>query len=169
VLALLAKHHVAAVFCEIGREVDAHPEITRQVVAGGHVLCDHTQNHDEQIASRSQQQMYDEMNECKTAITKASRGVVPRFFRAPGGDWSAQVERVARSDGLTPLKWTVDPRDWSRPGTDAIVDNVVKHVRPGGVILLHDGGGDRSETLAALGRLLDMLPKLGYTFTTPSS
>jgi peptidoglycan/xylan/chitin deacetylase (PgdA/CDA1 family) len=168
VLALLQKHHVQAVFCEIGREAEAYPAVVRQVVAAGDMLCDHTQNHDEHIASRSEQQIYAEINDAKVAIANATGGAAPLFFRAPGGDWSPEVEQIARSDGMTPLKWTVDPRDWARPGTQAIVQTVLRELRPGGVILLHDGGGDRSQTIAALSQLLDELPRLGYTFTTPS-
>jgi peptidoglycan/xylan/chitin deacetylase (PgdA/CDA1 family) len=74
---------------------------------------------------------------------------------------------MARSLHMTPLRWTVDPRDWSRPGTDAILGITLARLRPGGVLLLHDGGGDRGETLAALSRLLTLLPKLGYSFTVP--
>jgi peptidoglycan/xylan/chitin deacetylase (PgdA/CDA1 family) len=167
VLSLLAKHHVKAVFCEIGNQAKAHAAIARRVAAAGHLMCDHTMNHDEHISSRSDAQIRKDIHDCKVAITNAA-GVVPKFFRAPGGDWSSSVERISREEGLTPLHWTVDPRDWSRPGTSTIVSRVLAQVRPGGVILLHDGGGDRSQTLAALGQLLDQLPKLGYHFTTPT-
>jgi peptidoglycan/xylan/chitin deacetylase (PgdA/CDA1 family) len=167
VLSLLAKHHVTAVFCEIGNATKAHPDISRRVAAAGHLMCDHTMNHDEHISSRSDAQIRKDLHDCKVAITNAS-GAVPRFFRAPGGDWSPRLERISREEGLTPLHWTVDPRDWSRPGTSTIVQRVLAQVRPGGVILMHDGGGNRSQTIAALGQLLDQLPKLGYHFTTPT-
>jgi peptidoglycan/xylan/chitin deacetylase (PgdA/CDA1 family) len=167
VLAVLAKHHVKAVFCMIGQSANSEPATARRVAAAGHLLCDHTMHHDEHISSRSDSQIRKDIHDCKVTITKTA-GVAPRFFRAPGGDWSSRVESIAREEGLTPLKWTVDPRDWSRPGTSAIVSRVLSAVRPGGVVLLHDGGGNRSQTLAALDQLLDQLPKLGYHFTTPS-
>ena len=94
-------------------------------------------------------------------------GVVPRFFRAPGGSWSPTVEAQARRLHLVPLKWNVDPRDWSRPGKIAILSTVYEQIRPGSVILLHDGGGDRAQTLAALQVLLKRLPAMGYRFVLP--
>ena len=65
------------------------------------------------------------------------------------------------------LGWTVDPRDWSLPGTPAILATVYAQLRPGGVVLLHDGGGDRSQTVGALTVLLARLPAMGYRFITP--
>ena len=68
---------------------------------------------------------------------------------------------------MQPLTWTVDPRDWAHPGVHAIVHAVLAQLRPGGVILLHDGGGNRRQTLAALRILLHRLPRLGYHFVLP--
>jgi peptidoglycan/xylan/chitin deacetylase (PgdA/CDA1 family) len=65
------------------------------------------------------------------------------------------------------LSWTVDPRDWSRPGTDVIVEQVLAQLRPGGIVLMHDGGGDRSQTVQALAILLPTLREQGWTFTLP--
>ena len=69
--------------------------------------------------------------------------------------------------GLTPLAWSVDPRDWSRPGVRAIVRGIVSGTRTGSVILEHDGGGNRSQTVAALTIWLPRLLDAGYRFTTP--
>jgi peptidoglycan/xylan/chitin deacetylase (PgdA/CDA1 family) len=68
---------------------------------------------------------------------------------------------------MTPLKWTVDPRDWARPGVKSILRTVYAELRPGGVILMHDGGGNRAESFAALQVLLRRLPKMGYHFVVP--
>ena len=97
----------------------------------------------------------------------SSGGVAPVFFRAPGGGWSPYVERAARRLGMTPLAWNVDPRDWSRPGVGRVLTTIGEELRPGGVILMHDGGGDRSQTVAALRDLLRRLPGMGYRVVTP--
>ena len=68
---------------------------------------------------------------------------------------------------LTPLDWSVDPRDWSLPGVSAIVDNIMENTRTGSIILEHDGGGNRSETVAALSIVLPRLLAEGYRFRTP--
>ena len=70
-----------------------------------------------------------------------------------------------RSRGLSVEMWTIDPQDWREPGADAIVDDVVARVTAGDVVLLHDGGGDRSQTVRALDRLLDRLDRAGFDFT----
>ncbi len=112
VLALLARAHVHATFCLIGRQAARYPSLVRAIVAGGHTLCDHTWDHDEQLPQRGADRIRSEMTRAQAAITTASGGVAPRLFRAPGGAWSPQVEAIARSLHLTPLTWTVDPRDW---------------------------------------------------------
>jgi peptidoglycan/xylan/chitin deacetylase (PgdA/CDA1 family) len=72
----------------------------------------------------------------------------------------------ARRMGFTTIQWNVDPRDWARPGTSAIYANVVDNARNGSIIIQHDGGGDRSETLAALPREISTLRHRGFQFET---
>ena len=71
---------------------------------------------------------------------------------------------VVRSENLRILGWTVDTRDWSRPGTSTITSRAVKGARPGAVILMHDGGGNRSQTVASLNNTIRQLKAKGYTF-----
>lgn len=166
VLALLAKAHVHATFCLIGRNAAMYPQLVRDIVAAGHTLCDHTWDHDEELRIRPAGQIALDISRGAAAI-KAAAGVMPAFFRAPGGNWSPAIEAEAERQHMTPLKWTVDPRDWSRPGVASILATVYREVRPGGVILMHDGGGDRSESVAALKILLVRLPAMGYHFVVP--
>jgi peptidoglycan/xylan/chitin deacetylase (PgdA/CDA1 family) len=166
VLALLARAHAHATFCVIGRQVAQYPDLVRAIVAGGHTLCNHTWDHDEKLPSRTPAQIRSEMTRTQEAVKAATRKT-PRLFRAPAGAWSPAIEGIARSLRMTPLKWTVDPRDWARPSTRAILVRTLARLRPGGVVLLHDGGGDRSETFAALAQLLRLLPRLHYTYAVP--
>jgi peptidoglycan-N-acetylglucosamine deacetylase len=166
VLDLLHRHHVHATFCMIGRQVAALAGVVRRVVRDGNALCDHTWDHDLDLRSRPHgQQVLDVRHGYRAIATWAKAR--PGFFRAPGGEWSRSLERVARAEGMRPLTWTVDPRDWTRPGVHAIVRAVLAQLRPGGVILLHDGGGNRRQTVAALKILLHRLPRLGYHFVLP--
>jgi peptidoglycan/xylan/chitin deacetylase (PgdA/CDA1 family) len=164
VLALLQRYHAHAVFCEIGLQVDEHPEISRQVVAAGHTLCDHTLTHDEHLPRRSPGCVHREIDGGLAALRAAVPGVHVPYFRAPGGNWSAEVHAVAQQDGMASLTWTIDPRDWSRPGVEQIIATVTAEARDRSVLLLHDGGGPRDQTVAALTVLLPRLVAQGYHF-----
>ena len=166
VLALLRSHHVHAIFCLIGRQARRYPALVRQIVADGNLLCDHTEDHDEHLATDRFSVATAQITAGAQAI-EAATGTAPLYFRAPGGDWSPTVERMARHLGMVPLKWNVDPRDWEHPNARVIVARVVNAARPGSVLLLHDGGGDRGPTLAALRGLFKQFPRLRMHVAEP--
>jgi peptidoglycan/xylan/chitin deacetylase (PgdA/CDA1 family) len=89
------------------------------------------------------------------------------MFRAPYGAWSPQVLACCASEQLTPLDWSVDPRDWARPGVSKIVSTIMRTTRTGSIILEHDGGGNRAQTVAALKVVLPRLLDEGYHFAAP--
>lgn len=170
VLALLAQYHVKATFCEIGTQAHDNPALVKQILADGHRLCDHTVHHPQPMHTLPHDKQAYEIDAAKDMITTAGGpGAQVSWFRAPGGDFSADNRQIAVQAGLRPLGWTVDTRDWSKPGVPAIIANVKKELRPGGIILMHDGGGDRSQTVAALKQLLPWLVQQGYTFDFPAS
>ena len=163
---LLHRHRVPATFCMIGRQIHDHVGVVRRLVRDGNAICDHTWDHNLDLRARSSGQQRLDVHRGYHAIRRWA-GVRPAFFRAPGGVWSRSLKRLARAQGMRPLEWTVDPADWARPGVRAIVRGVLTQLRPGGVILLHDGGGHRRETFEALAILLRRLPTLGYHFVLP--
>ena len=165
VLRLLDKYQVTATFSMIGLEVDAYPAMAREVAAAGHKIANHTWSHID-LAVQPAAVIADQMNRATGAIHKAT-GRVPTLFRAPYGYWSPAVLQHCAQTGMTPLDWSVDPRDWSRPGVASIVGNIMRNTRTGSIILEHDGGGNRSETVAALKIVLPRLLAEGYHFTTP--
>lgn len=169
ILRLLYHHHVHATFCLVGQQAAVHRRLVRRIARAGHALCDHTWDHDLDLRARPKPQIALDIRRAATAISRATHGTRPTFFRAPGGNWSPAMIRFARQQGMAPLTWTVDPRDWARPGVSAILHAVRRELRPGGVILMHDGGGNRQETLQALRILLRRLPHLGYHFVLPRS
>ncbi|WP_371483941.1 polysaccharide deacetylase family protein [Kitasatospora sp. NBC_00315] len=169
ILDLLAQYHAKATFCEIGPQATAHPALVKRIVAAGHRLCDHTVDHPQPMRTLPHDRQTFEIDTAKDMIVKAGGpGTRVDWFRAPGGDFSPDNRAIARQDGMRPLGWTVDTRDWSRPGAAAIVATAQQELRPGGVILMHDGGGDRSQSVAALGQLLPWLVQQGYTFDFPT-
>ena len=163
VLALLEQHHVHAVFCLIGNQAKVNPTLVHREVAGGHELCDHSRDHDLFMAKHKQAYVDAEVGDGLADIARvAPHGTRIRFYRQPGGTWSPAVVKAMGKYHLDPLRWSDDPRDWSRPGSAAIVRRVVSHLHPGVVILMHDGGGDRSQSVAALRFLLDAVIKAGW-------
>lgn len=165
VLRVLRQYRVTASFSMIGREAASFPGVAREVAAAGHMIVNHTWDHGD-LGSMSAAAVRDEIARATDAI-HAATGKRPDMFRAPYGIWAPAVFRYCAHAGLTPLDWSVDPRDWSRPGVGAIVRGILSHTRTGSIILEHDGGGDRSETVAALKIWLPRLLDAGYRFTTP--
>jgi peptidoglycan-N-acetylglucosamine deacetylase len=101
-----------------------------------------------------------------SAAIQDAIGRSPVLFRPPYGATDATVVGVASQLGLLQILWTVDPRDWSIPGVNAIVNNVLSHAMNGSIILMHDGGGDRTETVLALPLIISALQQRGFTFVT---
>lgn len=107
----------------------------------------------------------DQMSRASDAIHHVT-GMWPGMFRAPYGAWSPTVLKLCEQMQLAPLDWSVDPRDWANPGVNAIVANIMRNTRSGSIILEHDGGRHRSETVAALNVVLPMLLAAGFRFRT---
>ena len=155
ILRLLDKYQVTATFSMVGLEVDAHPGMAREVAAAGHMIANHTWSHVD-LAVLPPVAIADQINRATGAIHTAT-GRVPTLFRAPYGAWSPAVLQHCAQAGMTPLDWSVDPRDWSRPGVASIVGNIMRNTKTGSIILEHDGGGNRSQTVAALTIVLPRL------------
>ncbi|MEU6339463.1 polysaccharide deacetylase family protein [Streptomyces sp. NPDC046977] len=168
VLQVLAAHHAKATFCEIGPNAAAHPDLVKRISAAGHRLCNHSVHHDEAQSGKSAAYNRHEIVDAQQEISRAAgNGDRLWYYRAPGGDFSPAIRAIAAGHGMRPLGWTVDSEDWRRPGVDSILKNVNTELKPGGIILMHDGGGDRSQTVQALETLLDRLDAAGYTYTFP--
>jgi peptidoglycan/xylan/chitin deacetylase (PgdA/CDA1 family) len=166
-LDILEHYDVPATFFEIGEEVPVWGEdgaVERRMLADGDMIGDHTWNHADVAAGGSF--AAGEISQAAAAIKAATHGFEPCLFRAPGGAVSGALESEARSMGFTTIQWDVDPQDWRTPGTAAIYGNVTTHAQNGSIILQHDGGGNRSQTLAALPKEIQFFKARGYRFVT---
>ncbi|WP_181779494.1 polysaccharide deacetylase family protein, partial [Pseudonocardia pini] len=163
VLDLLIAHGATGTFCMVGSQMERHPDVVARVVNAGMRICAHTHTHDEQLAAKDPATIAAEI----TDVADRVPGTPVTTFRAPGGNWKPNILDAAVAHGMQPLGWAVDPRDWKRPGAQAIVEAVQKQVHPGAVILLHDGGGSRPQTVEALRLLLPWLQAQGYTTAAP--
>ncbi|MFD1828444.1 polysaccharide deacetylase family protein [Streptomyces desertarenae] len=165
-LAVLRKHRVKAVFCLWGEHVRQHPELVRAIVRGGHTLCNHTMRHDD-MSTWSPEDVRADLEATNAEIRKAAPGAPVRYFRAPYGSWGGTPE-VAAELGMQPLGWRLAVGDWEPPGTGELVRRVVEGVTPGAVVLMHDGGGDRSQTVEAVDRIVPLLRAEGWRFDRPA-
>jgi peptidoglycan-N-acetylglucosamine deacetylase len=162
VLELLARYQAQATFFVLGRSAAAHPELVRQEVAAGHGVGNHTWSH-RRLSDLKGAQLAAEVSATSTAIQQIT-GIPVRCLRPPFATVDAASAEQVRALGLDLVLWDIDTNDWLRPGTGAIAGRVLGRVRPGDVILMHDGGGDRSQTVAALEQVLATLSARGYRF-----
>ncbi len=169
VLSILREYGVVATFCVVAPNVDRQPDLVRDIVADGHALCNHTVTHDVELPSRDAARIDDEINSTVSSVSAAAPEAEVPFYRAPGGNFSANVNAVAETYGEAALGWSIDAHDWKREGVRQLRDRVISEMHPGAVVLLHDGGGDRSETVAALPRIIEALQAADYEFVVPTS
>ncbi|MFI1583669.1 polysaccharide deacetylase family protein [Embleya sp. NPDC020630] len=170
VLALLARHNAKATFCMIGPNAQAHPEQVKAVVAAGNRLCDHSMHHNTAQSKESVGYNRNEIEQADRLIERAAGpGAHIRYYRAPGGDFTPWIRDIAVHNDLRPLGWGIDSQDWKRQGADTILQNITGELKPGRILLMHDGGGDRSESVQALAKLLDHLDAHGYTYSFPQA
>ncbi|HEY3512982.1 polysaccharide deacetylase family protein [Kribbella sp. NPDC051137] len=162
ILNILRQYNVHATFFEVGRQVARYPWLTRGAYLRGMSVQNHTWSHPDL--------RYVSWTTFKYQVLTTDRyirnqtGYTPRCLRPPYGAVNTTVRNRAAALGKKIRLWTVDPRDWSRPGTSAIVSRVLNNVHSGSVILMHDGGGNRSQTVAALPTILRTLKARGYVF-----
>jgi peptidoglycan/xylan/chitin deacetylase (PgdA/CDA1 family) len=154
-------------FCDVGRWVMARPDLVRAEVAQGDTVCDHTVDHDTSLDRAPHDRVAFEVGR-GADLVDAAAGVRPLFYRPPGGILSPDVIATAHARGLRVLTWSIDPSDYLMPPPDVLLSRILSQVRPGAMILLHDGGGFRANTVAVLAPLIETLESQGYRFTTPS-
>jgi peptidoglycan/xylan/chitin deacetylase (PgdA/CDA1 family) len=164
VLSVLEQYHVPATFFEIGEEVAANPQITQMVSAAGYPVEDHTWSHPDLTTIPVSEFPY-QIDQTQNLIASLT-GRIPTCVRPPYDAFNATVLDQIAERGLTTMSYSIDPRDWTLPGVGAIVDNVVGAAFPGAVVDMHDAGGDRSETVAALPQIITQLEARGYSFVS---
>jgi peptidoglycan/xylan/chitin deacetylase (PgdA/CDA1 family) len=164
ILKLLAQQKVHATFCLVGSNVQKHPELVRQIVAGGHTVCNHTWNHNLKLGKLSGSKIKDDLARTNAAIRNAAPKVKITYFRAPGGNFTPGVVEVAQQLGMASLYWKVDPRDWDHPKGEThaqhksrVISRVEKQTHKGTIVLSHDYA--QPDTVAAYRTLLPWLHK----------
>jgi peptidoglycan/xylan/chitin deacetylase (PgdA/CDA1 family) len=165
-LAVLRRHRVGAVFCLWGDRVVEQPELVREIVAAGHVLCNHGMHHDDMgtwTTGADRGGSAGDVRRHRPCRPGRAHPVLPGAVRqlGPGAEVAARL-------GMQPLGWRLGIADWETPGTEVLVDRLVEGITPGAVVLLHDGGGDRSQTVDAVDRIIPVFRAQGWRFTLPA-
>jgi peptidoglycan/xylan/chitin deacetylase (PgdA/CDA1 family) len=160
---MLERSKAKATFFMIGRQVSsAYRATLLRELADGDALGDHTWSHpDLTHSSEVRQQLQQTLG-----VIRSVSGYTPCVFRPPYGDYNESVLGIARSLGLATVLWDVDPSDYTQPGTMTIEQRVLAQVQPGSIIISHDGGGSRAQTLAAYPAIISSLRARGYRIVT---
>lgn len=166
VLDLLAEYNVKATFFIIGKNAEKHPEVILRQFEEGHELANHTYSHPWNTTLKRIEEELQKTNNIIYSIT----GFKPTLFRPVGGLYTDGMIDVAVENGYTVIMWSwhQDTEDWKDPGVNKITGKVLDGTKPGDVILFHDGGSDRTQTVEALKEILPELKKQGYQFVTIS-
>jgi peptidoglycan-N-acetylglucosamine deacetylase len=164
VLDLLARYRARATFFVVGRSAATWPDLVRREFAAGHGVGNHTWSH-RRLTGLSGGRWQAEVGATSATIRRATGSAV-RCLRPPYGTVDAASTYRARAQGLRVVLWDLDTNDWRRPGAAVIAGRVLARVHDGAVVLLHDGGGDRSQTVAALQTVLASLSARGFRFSS---
>lgn len=159
----LARSGVHATFFCIGRNARVYPYLISDMVEGGHEVANHTYHH-LRLPGLPRSVVHEELALARMVLEGIS-GKTVRLFRPPGGDYSPETLDVARGMGLVTTFWTDDPGDFNNPGEAIIENRLLDHLRPGGIVLLHD---NVQETIDILPAFLELARKQGFRLVTAS-
>ncbi|MGW7494564.1 polysaccharide deacetylase family protein [Streptomyces luteogriseus] len=165
ILDTLAEYDVRAMFFVCGEMVAGGRKLLARMADEGHVVGNHTWSHP-LLTRLTRRRIRSEMERTSDVI-EGAYGERPEWFRAPYGAWNRAAFQIGAELGMEPLGWTVDTLDWTTPGVRSIANRVEDGAAPGVVVLSHDAGGDRSQSVRALRRYLPELLDSGYHVTVP--
>jgi peptidoglycan/xylan/chitin deacetylase (PgdA/CDA1 family) len=166
ILEILKQKKAPATFFVLGSQVQQYPDLLERIAREGHEIGNHSYTH-QNLAEAGDEEIELELN-ATTRLIEAVTGHSTAYFRPPYNSDGTPTQpgevralRVARDLGYLTVGQSIDPDDWERPGVEALIQRVKKQRGEGSVILLHDAGGDRSQTVAALPSIIDYLRERG--------
>lgn len=164
ILNILDQYHAKGTFFVVGKMAERYPELLREMQKRGHEIANHTYRHPrpERISMKQLQREIAQTDQIIYNIT----GVHPHLFRPPGGVYSDKV--MAAANKYKVIMYSKDPKDWADTNKEEIVNQVCTQIHPGDIVLLHDFGSDRTNTITALEEIMENLYERGYTLVTVS-
>lgn len=166
ILDILEEYNVKATFFFVGQNIENYPDAAEKVYSAGHEIGNHTYTH-HRVRSMERGELLREMNMCDDAIYEIEE-YRTRLFRPPEGAFDDEVENTAKSMDYSIILWSIDTRDWEHLSPDRIFENVMKNIKSGDIILMHDYIGRNSPTPEALKMMIPALLERGYEFVTVS-
>lgn len=163
VLDILQKNNVKGTFFVVGQNIKNYPDLLKRVAAEGHAIGNHTWHHRYHFMN-PQVAAYEVAN--TTDLIYKVTGVKTNLFRPPGGIMNNGVANYARNSKYAIIMWSSDSIDYSQPRVPNLINNVFRTAKPGGIVLMHDGGGNRSRTIEALPGIISKFRNQGYSFVT---
>jgi peptidoglycan/xylan/chitin deacetylase (PgdA/CDA1 family) len=168
ILDTLVQYDARATFFVLGKQVSSASDVVGDSFARGNYEANHTYSHAD-LTTLGQTAIDDEANKTYTAIQDATDGQDQGrnkllCLRPPYGASNGTVASYAAALGYELVLWDLDPQDWRQPGADQIAKHIINNARPGAIVLMHDGGGHREQTIAALKTVLSTLSEQGYRF-----
>lgn len=168
ILEILKKNDVKCTFFTVGRQIVRFPEVAQKIAAEGHEIANHTYSHPylDNI----------DLGQFKGELEKAHQTIVqytqfqPTLFRPPGGFYNKEIIDIAKKEGYKIIlwSWTQQTRDWANPGTEYIINKVLTNAKNGDIVIFHDCGGDRTQTVQALEPIITGLKEKGFQLVTVS-
>ncbi len=159
ILEVLAEYNAKATFFVVGSQAQGRGQLLKEMYDSGHALANHSWSH-RKLGNAAWEIFEEEVS----ATAQILGGYGSRCLRPPYGDVGSNLIANAQEAGYTLVYWSVDSLDWKSQAADAITEEVLRHAKPGAIVLLHDGGGSRAGTVAALRTILATLTAEGYTF-----
>ena len=160
---ILKEYHVKTTFFVVGAWVDKYPDSVKALAVAGHEICNHSNTHPH-MPKLSEADMKNQITACNNKI-KTLTGVSPILFRPPYGDYNNAVVKTAQDLGMHAIQWDVDSLDWKNPTPQQIACRVLKNVKPGSIVLFHNGA---KNTPTALPAILKTLQAEGYSIVPVS-
>jgi peptidoglycan/xylan/chitin deacetylase (PgdA/CDA1 family) len=164
ILEILEQYGIKATFFCVGKQVTAYPDIVKQAYLREHLIGNHSWSHPI-LALLSRSALRSQLTRTSDTIEQVL-GLRPVFFRPPSSVLSSQILRQAQQLGMKTVLWDVEAKDWANPGIATITNRILDQAKHGSIIILHDGGGDRSQTVAALPAIIEGLQQRGFQFLT---
>lgn len=164
ILDVLRDKEVHATFFLLGARARLQPALAKRVADEGHLVGNHTYGH-RSLSKSKYKVARDDISRGRAALRRYT-GVDTPWLRPPYGHLDKGAWKAVRATNSRVVMWTVDSRDWEKPSAKKIVRNVVSKTKPGSIVLMHDGGGERERTISALPDMIDKLRAKGYVFVT---